>query len=153
MKEALKDNKNGMHTEFEKIRAKISSGGFTFAEEMKADCLDFMEKMKEVFGTVKKGVDEKIGELTGKVEEQTSELATSRADMKELQEKVKVPEKRESDVSAMWKEKERRRDIEDEIKKEFRDNEDELIVTGYDGDEGDRNVKEDLIRPKVQHFG
>ena len=39
-------------------------------------------------------------------------------------------EKRESDVNDMWKEKERKRDLEDKTKKDFRDEEAKLIGIG-----------------------
>ena len=45
----------------------------------------------------------------------------------------------------MWKEKERKRDLEDEIKKDFRDKEGKLIKIGYDFDEENINLIDDLM--------
>ena len=55
---------------------------------MKTDREAFIEDMKNMLGTMQTGVDEKISVLAGKVEEQTNEFASVRADMKELKKKV-----------------------------------------------------------------
>ena len=102
-------------------------------------------EMKKILGNVQAGVDEKINKLTEKVEVQTNEFISARDDVKELQKKVFELEKHESDVNAMWKEKKRKRDLEDKIKKDFRDEEAKLIVIGQDFGEENRNLVDDLM--------
>ena len=109
-----------------------------------------MDEMKKMLGAVLTGVDEKINILAKKVVEQTNKFTSVRNNVRELQKKVLKLERRESDVNAMWREKERKRDLEDEIKKDFRDEEAKLIVIGYDFAEENGNLVDDLMEEMLK---
>ena len=75
---------------------------------MKSDHAALLDEMKNILGAVQTGVDEKINILAKNVEEQTNEFTSVRDDVRELQKKVLELERRESDMNAMWREKERK---------------------------------------------
>ena len=76
----------------------IKSANASSAEQMKKDQNEFMSSIKDVIEKAQTGVDSKIGELSKKMDEQTSEYSTLKEDFRALQNKVAEIEKREAEV-------------------------------------------------------
>ena len=112
-----------------------------------------MNQISEVIGSAQAGVDKKITDLTDKVEEQTNEFTALREDLKSLQDKVSELEKRESEAKVI----EQRRVLEDEVLREFKEEETKIVVVGYAFDEGGSNLEEklmkDTLRDEVELLG
>ena len=81
-------------------------------------------------------------DLTDKVKVQTNEFTALREDLKALQHKVSELEKCESEAKVI----EERRVLEDEVLREFGEEENKIIVIGYEFDEGSSNLEEKLMK-------
>ena len=115
-------------------------------DQMKRDQQEFMNKISEVIGTAQAGVDKKISALSDKVEEQTSEFTALREDLRALQDKVSELEKRESEAKLS----EERRNLENEVLREFREEETKIVVIGYKFSESDENVADKLMKDTLR---
>ena len=82
---------------------------------------------------MKTSVDGQIDNLANKVEDQTCEMTNFKEEVKEM--KKRILENYENEmvdtVKNGWKEKERKRDLADVIKKDFEDKASKLIIIGY----------------------
>ena len=115
-------------------------------EQIKKDQQDFMLKISEVIGTAQAGVDQKITALTDKVDEQTNEFSALREDLRALQDKVSELEKRESEARLG----EERRSLENELIREFREEETKIVVIGFKFAENDENTADKLMKDTLR---
>ena len=93
----------------------IKSANASAAEQMKKNQDDFMSNIKDVIEKAQTKVDNTIGELSRKVDEQTSEYSTLKEDFRVLKDSIAEIEKRETVVKL----KEERRALEDAVLKEL----------------------------------
>ena len=115
-------------------------------DQIKKDQQDFMLKISEVIGTAQAGVDKKITALSDKVDEQTNEFSALREDLRALQDKVSELEKRESEAKLG----EERRSLENEVLREFREEETKIVVIGFKFAENDENTADKLMRDTLR---
>ena len=124
----------------------IKSANASSAEQMKKDQNEFMGSIKDVIEKAQTGVDSKIGELSKKMDAQTSEYSTLKEDFRALQNKVAEIEKREAEVKL----KEDRRALEDAVLRELREEESKIVVTGYSFSEADSDIVNKLVRDTLR---
>ena len=124
----------------------IKSANASSAEQMKKDQNEFMGSIKDVIEKAQTGVDSKIGELSKKMDAQTSEYSTLKEDFRALQNKVAEIEKREAEVKL----KEDRRALEDAVLRELKEEESKIVVTGYSFSEADSDIVNKLVRDTLR---
>ena len=105
-----------------------------------------MNKISEVIGTAQAGVDKKLSALSEKVDVQTNEFTALREDLRALQNKVTELEKRESEAKLI----EERRGLEDEVLREFREEETKIVVIGFSFSESDSNITDKLMKDTLR---
>ena len=111
----------------EEITAAIKLANTSAAEQLKKNQDDFMTNIKDVIEQAQTKVDNTIGELSKKVDEQTSEYSTLKEDFRVLKDRVAEIEKRE----AVVKLKEDRRALEDAVLKELKEEVSKVVISGY----------------------
>ena len=126
--------------------SEIKTANQNSVDQIKRDQQEFMTKISEVIGTAQAGVDKKISALSEKVEEQTSEFTALREDLRALQDKVSELEKRESEAKLI----EERRGLEDEVLREFREEETKIVVIGFTFSESDNNISDKLMKDTLR---
>ena len=124
----------------------IKSANASAAEQMKKNQDEFMSSIKDVIEKAQTGVDAKIGELSKKVDEQTSEYSTLKEDFRVLQNKVAEIEKREAEVKL----KEDRRALEDAVLRELKEEVSKIVITGYSFSEADSDVVNKLVKDTLR---
>ena len=124
----------------------IKASNANSVDQMKKDQHDFMNRISEVIGSAQEGVDKKISALSDKVEVQTNEFTALRDDLRALQDKVSELEKRESEAKVI----EERRVLEDEVIREFKEEETKIVVIGFAFSESDNNVVDKLMRDTLR---
>merc|ERR1712163_86763 len=100
-----------------------------------------MSSIKDVIEKAQTRVDNTIGELSKKVDEQTSEYSTLKEDFRVLKDRVAEIEKRE----AVVKLKEDRRALEDAVLKELKEEVSKVVISGYSFSEADNDVVNKLV--------
>ena len=84
---------------------------------------------------MKSSVGGKIDNLANQVDKQTNEMSNFKKEVKEMKKRIQELENLENEmvdaVENRWKEKERKRDLADVIKKDFEDETSKLLVIGY----------------------
>merc|ERR1711951_8861 len=108
---------------------------------MKKNQDDFMSNIKDVIEQAQTKVDNTIGELSRKVDQQTSEYSTLKEDFRVLKDRVAEIEKRQ----AVVKLKEDRRALEDAVLKELKEEVSKVVISGYSFSEADNDVVNKLV--------
>ena len=130
----------------EEITAAIKLANTSAAEQLKKNQDDFMTNIKDVIEQAQTKVDNTIGELSRKVDQQTSEYSTLKEDFRVLKDRVAEIEKRE----AVVKLKEDRRVLEDAVLKELREDVSKVVISGYSFSEADNDVVNKLVKDTLR---
>ena len=145
-KQEQEDFRREIKEAIEASSSEIKTANANSVDQIKKDQQDFMNRISEVIGTAQAGVDKKISALSDKVEVQTNEFTALREDLRALQNKVTELEKRESEAKLI----EERRGLEDEVLREFREEETKIVVIGFAFSECDNNIVDKLMKDTLR---
>ena len=145
-KKEQEDFRREIKEAIEASSSEIKTANANSVDQIKKDQQDFMNRISEVIGTAQAGVDKKISALSDKVEVQTNEFTALREDLRALQNKVSELEKRESEAKLI----EERRGLEDEVLREFKEEETKIVVIGFAFSEGDNNIVDKLMKDTLR---
>ena len=145
-KQEQEDFRREIKEAIEASSSEIKTANANSVDQIKRDQQEFMNKISEVIGTAQAGVDKKLSALSEKVEVQTNEFTALREDLRALQDKVTELEKRESEAKLI----EERRGLEDEVLREFREEETKIVVIGFSFSESDNNITDKLMKDTLR---